>query len=86
MDKLLEQQNQYLARCMLQMTDVLKNCNAKRESCSCSIQVKYIDDSELPESARYKMSIVCAKKGEDFYQKTVANLEQVNNDIDVLKK
>jgi len=85
MENPIEQQNKFVGLCMTNMLTVLTNCNREKQDCACSIQVSYVDDPTLPENARFKTSIYCAKRGDPFFDRNAKNLSVVNDTVDILK-
>ena len=77
-------QNNYLANIMVQMTSVLQECNSKKNDCICSVQVSYVNDIRLDESARFRTSIYCAEKNDPFHDVASKHLYEINKDVDPL--
>jgi hypothetical protein len=82
----METQDKFVSKCVEGMGAVLMHCNQLKQDCICSIQVSYVDDANLPENARFKTSIYCAKKGDLFHTQTAKSLKAVNQFVDPISE
>jgi len=74
----MNEQEEFVVKCMKQMTSVLINCNGQKKDCICAIQVSHVDDSSLSEKQKYRTSIYCGEKGDPFHQDMEETLYQAN--------
>lgn len=82
----MEEQHKFIKMCVEGMGEVLMQCNLTRNDCICSIQVSYVDNPNLPENARFKTSIYCARKGDPFHTQTSQSLTEINKIVDPFEK
>ena len=70
------QQPEFINSVSTMMVNVLNGCNKVKKNCVCSIRVKYLHDSDLPENKKYKTEVFCDEAGTDFYKDISAALDK----------
>jgi hypothetical protein len=72
----MEEQNKFLDDVVNLMASVLKDCNKGKKDCVCSIRVRYLENSKLPENKKYKTEVFCDEAGNDFHKQITNKLDK----------
>ena len=51
-------------------------CQEKKKDCVCSIRVRYLEKSKLPENKKYKTEVFCDESGTEFHNNIINELDK----------